>query len=668
MDKRAFKQRMQSLKTYREQNPGKSYLDFKSYQDGGETKSSTPVFDSLNKEQTDRLYDDDALIDKSTLARALAKDDIFNKSAKEYIEKNLTADSGSMSLYAGELPEVDVKAPEILYAYLNTYYPVTSRYKYSGHSLLITPGGKDIDYLSSDKGYNLVTNNCADQTMQALEQVFNKSSNTKLFTTPGDVVDFAKENRASKVPTDKYEMDFDYDSGYMVPYSSEEYASTKGMIQHRIPLNIEQARKLESITVKQNKLTKYADGGETPKKKLTTPPPYDNNYSGVRVSPYNGQPIPNGSLKSAFDLEDGANLTPLGDAITIKDMGSAISNKDWEGLGWASLGLIPFVPSTIRGLKTPKVRGTFSHTIPKVNNQITLKQIEQIMEKRSVESLRFADDFYLKDETDAINARNLMIEALSKDKKYYKRAAEVDAINGTNYVGTYKSLQKEYTKSPKLLPDVKMDSKMGIDNDGRIDLSEEAEFDLATGDGKPKPSDFTISLNPNGRASKDVLDHEMSHLTDMVQSTNSVKANPLGAPYWDNQLINGSRHNDTFKDYDTYLKDNTDAPLSESRYNYLTKGTEEKAFVNTMRTDMAHRNIIKKRTQDPTKKQLAEYLKIPDIDQSIAKLSKLYKSADGLYKATKTMPYLATAGLTAYAAMKMQKDSYTQNEPYNKTN
>ena len=36
MDREAFKQRMQNLKSYREQNPGKGYWDFKSYEDGGE--------------------------------------------------------------------------------------------------------------------------------------------------------------------------------------------------------------------------------------------------------------------------------------------------------------------------------------------------------------------------------------------------------------------------------------------------------------------------------------------------------------------------------------------------------------------------------------------------------------------------------------------------------
>ena len=42
MDKQAFKNRMQQLKQYREQNPGKTYLDFKQYANGGELEASLP--------------------------------------------------------------------------------------------------------------------------------------------------------------------------------------------------------------------------------------------------------------------------------------------------------------------------------------------------------------------------------------------------------------------------------------------------------------------------------------------------------------------------------------------------------------------------------------------------------------------------------------------------
>lgn len=50
MNKEAFKQRMQSLKSYREQNPGKGYWDFKSYEEGGEvppTNKPTRWFNAI---------------------------------------------------------------------------------------------------------------------------------------------------------------------------------------------------------------------------------------------------------------------------------------------------------------------------------------------------------------------------------------------------------------------------------------------------------------------------------------------------------------------------------------------------------------------------------------------------------------------------------------------
>lgn len=42
MDRKAFKQRMQQLKSYRENNPGKGYWEFKSYEEGGEIPPTKP--------------------------------------------------------------------------------------------------------------------------------------------------------------------------------------------------------------------------------------------------------------------------------------------------------------------------------------------------------------------------------------------------------------------------------------------------------------------------------------------------------------------------------------------------------------------------------------------------------------------------------------------------
>lgn len=45
----------------------------------------------------------------------------------------------------------------------------------------------------NDKGYNLVTNNCADATRKVLEAIYQIKMNPWLFTTPGDVKDFLRD-------------------------------------------------------------------------------------------------------------------------------------------------------------------------------------------------------------------------------------------------------------------------------------------------------------------------------------------------------------------------------------------------------------------------------------------------------------------------------------------
>ncbi len=60
-----------------------------------------------------------------------------------------------------------------------------------------------------------------------------------------------------------------------------------------------------------------------------------------------GRPLQQG-LKPVFDLEDAANLTPVGDAIAAKDMYNAAMDKDWTGLGLAAASMIPFMPMTVK--------------------------------------------------------------------------------------------------------------------------------------------------------------------------------------------------------------------------------------------------------------------------------------------------------------------------------
>lgn len=126
------------------------------------------------------------------------------------------------------IPEITVVPNKL---YLRTHYPVLSKdFPLTGHSEIDAYLNKNpiydedddkvyidtyrhtyIDKQMSDDGYNLVTNNCADATRCALEDVSGKKMNPYFFTTPGDVLDFFKKNfdvrkdlKRSKVGTNTY--------------------------------------------------------------------------------------------------------------------------------------------------------------------------------------------------------------------------------------------------------------------------------------------------------------------------------------------------------------------------------------------------------------------------------------------------------------------------------
>lgn len=115
------------------------------------------------------------------------------------------------------LPEVNVTGYRPIE--LQTYYPLGKEYPYTGHSKLRIPisdnVSKDyglvekqyeniqpflyVDKSSSAKDYNLVTNNCSDETLAYLNAIYNTQESPVMFTTPGDVRDYAINKLNGKV-------------------------------------------------------------------------------------------------------------------------------------------------------------------------------------------------------------------------------------------------------------------------------------------------------------------------------------------------------------------------------------------------------------------------------------------------------------------------------------
>lgn len=142
----------------------------------------------------------------------------------------------------------------------------------------------------------------------------------------------------------------------------------------------------------ENPIYKYADGGEIPPNNKPIIPEQPQLYKGKlykdrygrkytedqladyydnssdEIDRFTGKPFIRG-LKPMVDIEDAANVTPIGDAISIYDTYEALRNKDWGNAGLAALGLVPFMPrfGGVAVKSSKKISKPKSTYIPKVD-------------------------------------------------------------------------------------------------------------------------------------------------------------------------------------------------------------------------------------------------------------------------------------------------------------
>lgn len=134
------------------------------------------------------------------------------------------------------------------------------------------------------------------------------------------------------------------------------------------------------------KVEAFAEGGQT------GDPEKERFYQATGRSS-SGRPLEEG-LKPVFSLEDAANMTPIGDAISVKDTYDAVKNRDWLGAGLAALTVLPFVPSGLRNVKAaaryiPTVNRTdyiISRNADTSINNNMLKQLENSLKQTDATS------------------------------------------------------------------------------------------------------------------------------------------------------------------------------------------------------------------------------------------------------------------------------------------
>lgn len=292
----------------------------------------------------------------------------------------------------------------------------------------------------------------------------------------------------------------------------------------------------------------YADGGEVGN-------PDDDFTKAINTKlgrTPDGRPKEQG-LKPVFDLENAANITPIGDALSARDVYNAVTEKDWTGAGLAALGILPFIPSGLRQLK-PTAR-----YIPSVS-----RSREQDLLNAAFDNIKQKREYL----SDVANERNRVLESVN-DHAHRVRAEKADQMFGTNYSDTYKLLSDLYEHKFFSLPEVQ-----GIDMKeiGKMQAKDQANKNfIKTGIGAG-PEDFDFLVNPyRPMAADELARHELNHYTDFIISRNR----------------DTSTNNNMLKQLEASLKKTNDV-----KDDYFKLGTEQKAYMNQLRTRMYNDKAI----------------------------------------------------------------------------
>lgn len=365
-------------------------------------------------------------------------------------------------------------------------------------------------------------------------------------------------------------------------------------------------RKAKIGWLRDQKANRFAEGGQT------GDPEKERFYQATGRSS-SGRPLEEG-LKPVFSLEDAANMTPIGDAIATKDAYNAVKNRDWLGAGLAALTVLPFVPS---GLRNVKAAARYIPTVNRTEQSLINQALGNISKKRD----------YL---SDIANSRNRVLEDINTIP-YRNRAEQADKIFGTNYSETYDLLDDLYQHRYFDLPEVQPKDMVAS---GRLQAKPFAEERFnKTGVGA-EPNEFDLWVNTGMyRDPMQLANHEMNHYTDYIISRN----------------IDTSVNNNMLKQLENSLKQ-TDAT------DYYRKGTEQKAYMNQLRTMLKQNGDIQNLDEPVSSTLLKKYLdKMSDSDP-IKKMFKQHKNINAYTKWFNAIPLLGTTALGANAYFNNNKN------------
>lgn len=622
MDRQAFKQRMQNLKSYRENNPGKGYWDWKveAFAEGGEV--GDPSMQAIEqrawlnnwlKNRSKQLSENIDFYSNQTRYgsskdRAHVSPFFFQdkeKNASKIIQEQLQH-ANNTAIYDYREPWVSSNKnipnrKEFLKMNSNVQGAYHKKYG-QPNTISISPITKDRSVILHELSHSTQNKySIQSSKIDSILKKYVKENNKydKYYDNPDEVYSrmnqFRYDNNIKPediITKDQIEQwkDSSIDNEFINRYSTNTLLDLLNSVAH----------------TPNKKVQRAAEGG------VISDPEKERFYQATGRSS-SGRPLEEG-LKPVFSLEDAANMTPIGDAISAKDAYDAVKNRDWLGAGLAALTVLPFVPS---GLRNVKAAARYIPTVNRTEQSLINQALGNISKKRD----------YL---SDIANSRNRVLEDINTIP-YRNRAEQADKIFGTNYSETYDLLDDLYQHRYFDLPEVQPKDMVAS---GRLQAKPFAEERFnKTGVGA-EPNEFDLWVNTGMyRDPMQLANHEMNHYTDYIISRNA------------NTTIN----NNMLKQLENSLKQ-TDAT------SYYRKGTEQKAYMNQLRTMLKQNGDVQNLDEPVSSTLLKKYLdKMSDSDP-IKKMFKQHKNINAYTKWFNTIPLLGTTALGANAYFNNNKD------------
>lgn len=615
MDRNAFKQRMQALKSYRESNPGKGYWDWKvqSFEDGGEvSREQQAIQNALNAKGTPNQFMDtwnqarlatgnfnDQLGDgKLELQKANRDATAIYKSPGKYGFNSYLR--GTPIVRSATMTEQEAIQKHVQFAERFGYGTRTRMQNTNQKGLVGTqitageynPRGRAIyapteDVLTHEQahaskaypqenriqeilgGENKATTDYLDRPTEVYSRLmdFREINNID----PNQVWDKKALKELKKTGTDVDLLNRYKDDQLLDLFNTVADIGTER--------NYDQPQYL-------------AEGGEVGD-------PDDEFIQAVNTKlgrTPDGRPKEQG-LKPVIDLEDVANVTPIGNALSAKDAYNAARNNDWLGVGLAGLGVFPMISGGLKKIarEIPTVTRTFERKVAEADRKAFTRR-------------RTLEEYY--------DQRNRTYELINTPEAR-RRAENIDKKYGTEYSKVYDELTKEYENidSYRAMPDPEF--MRHPDAYAMIDPSKSKQIKISD-DLITKPEDMPPGL----------IRREIGHYVD-------EKAYPGGVPNnaYLRQLGKPSKYRD-FEEVKDLFKD-PDKALD--RYKYLRMPTEKKSIMNQF--DEYLMQNYNPSTYPTNTKQFREAIEnAPDIYRNMKMLLKIHTKPSILFKDFQTRP------------------------------